>query len=228
MMADRRLLQRSGVLVALVVLLVVACGLICCAASWVVVVWVKDDMELYPRTLLDTEVAVDPGVLCAGSYEEFVQVASQLLSERGWEPSEKPPWVGGDMPCGSPSSLNNIDTYFTMVDFATGLPHLKMGYVGLDCSAGIAHVWIEDRGLDIEWQRPMDLSKVAVGLHEAVTIAEDLGGRTVREQMGTECDIRFWLVGYEWGMDYLNDAEFGVPVLTVRVNARSGRVNTED
>jgi hypothetical protein len=216
-------LQRPGILVVLVV----ACGLMCCAAC-VVAGFISEALDDFPRVLLDTKVTLQPAGLCAGSHEEWVHVASRLLSERGWGPSGRLTRLRGHLLRGSPSSLSTLDFEFTKVEFATVIPHLKVASVGLDCSTGIASVRIEDRGPVTRRHTPMDPSEVAVGLQEAVVIAEAHGGQAVREQLGSACLIVIVLSDYEWQISYLDKAISSQPALTVKVNARSGQVNTEN
>jgi hypothetical protein len=221
MRAVKWLLQWPGILVALVVVY----GLMCCAAL-VAVVWVKDEMELYPRALLDTHAFVDAGALCTGSDEELVQVASQLLSAHGWEPFGKLTQLRGDMPCGSPIPPNSLHASFTRVDLTGGLPHRMVASVGLDCSTGIASIQIEDEGPGLRRHKAMDLSRLAVGLHEAVSTAEAHGGRSARQQLGSACEIIAFLSD-EWRVWCFEEPTSGLPVLTVKVDALSGRVSTE-
>jgi hypothetical protein len=222
MRAVRRLLQRPGILVVLMI----ACALMCCAA-WLVAAFFSEVLEDYPATLLETEVTVDPGVLSTDSYEEWYQKARELLSDRGWESSGNLTLVGGQVLCSSPSSLNSLHFAFSSVEFATAIPHLKVASVGLDYSTATASVLIEDRGPGLREHRAMDLSEVNVRLYEAITIAEAHGGQALREQLGNACDIVFVLSDYEWYIDYLDKATSSLPALTVKVNARSGRVNAE-
>jgi hypothetical protein len=222
MRAVKRLLQRPGILVALMI----ACTLMCCAA-WLVAAYISEVLEDYPTTLLDTEVTVDLGTLSTDSYEEWYQMARQLLSDRGWESSRNLTLLNGQVLCSSPSSLNSLHFEFTSLEFATAIPHLFVASVGLDYSTATASVQIEDRGPGLRKHRAMDLSEVTVGLYEAVTIAEAHGGQALREQLGNACDIIFVLSDYEWYIDYLDKATSNLPALTVKVNARSGRVNAE-
>jgi hypothetical protein len=226
MRAIDRLFQRPGISVALLVAAVVACAVMCCAA-WLVAAYVSEVFEDYPTTLLDTEVTVDPDALQTNSYEEWYQTARQLLTDRGWEPSGNLTLLNAQVPCSSPSSLYGLHFGFTSVQFATAIPHLNMASVTLDCSTGTASVQIEDQGPGLRKHRTMDLSEVTVGLNEAVTIAEAHGGQALRHQLENACDIIVTLSDYEWYIDYLDEATSSLPALTVRVNARSGRIDTK-
>jgi hypothetical protein len=200
--------------------------MVCCAAGFVAA-YTSEVLEDYPITLLDTEVTVDPAGLSTGSYEEWYQLARQLLAERGWESSRNLTLLNGQLLCSSPRSLESLHFGFTSVEFATAIPHLRVASVGLDYAAATVSVQIEDRGPGVRKHRAMDLSGVVVGLYEAVTIAEAHGGQALREQLGNMCDINVVLSDYEWYIDYLDRATSSLPALTVKVNAKSGRVSTE-
>ena len=178
-------------------------------------------------TLLDTEVALDPGVSSTDSYEEWYQIARQLLSAQGWESSRNLALLNGQVPCDSPNSLNSLHFGFTGVEFATVIPHIKVASVGLDRSTGMASVQIEDRGPGLRKHHAMDLSEVTVGPYEAVALADAHGGQVLRDQLENACDIVFVLSDYVWYIDYLDKATSSLPALTVKVNARSGKVNRE-
>lgn len=222
MRAIKRLLQSP----VISVVLMVACVVTCCS-TWLVAAYISEVLEDYPTTLSDTEVAVDPGVLSTDSYEEWYQMARQLLSDQGWESSRNLTLLNGQVPCSSPSSLNSLHFGFTDVEFATVIPHLKVASVGLDRSTGMASVQIEDRGPGLGKHHAIDLSEVTVEPYEAVALAEAQGGQALRDQLENACNIVFVLSDYVWYIDYLDKATSSLPALTVKVNARSGQVNTK-
>lgn len=221
MMTAKRLLPSAEISIALIV----ACALTCCLA-WCGVAYLSEWLEEYPIPLADDQVMIDRGALSADSYEEWLQMARQLLSERGWGSFDNLTFLAGDTSCASPTSLTRTYFVFADVEFTTVMHHLKVASVSLP-SWGVASVEIEDRGPVLRKQRAMDLSRVTVGLYEAVAIAEAHGGRALREQMGNECHIGFLLSDYEWSISYYDRAASDLPALTVHVNAKSGRVDIE-
>jgi|GEM_PF-3467770 len=192
--------------------------------AWLAAAGIHDQLQRYPLVTVRGESQVAAQAACTGSTEEIARLARSLLEGLGLEPPVGPDWLGGDQPCGSASSPDHISVVYYRVKWARFAPHVEMATIDLRCPTGVATAMVWDRGPGYRLLRPLNLTQLNAGLPEALALAESHGGSDVREALKDDCRVRFWLIDDEWGVEYVGSGGYGVPQLTVTLDAISGIV----
>ena len=194
-------------IIAIGIALVVGCVLLC-GAAWLTVGIVYDlEVVKHGETLVDKEVAIDPGVLPEHPAErDLYRIAAQLLEDHGWDLAPNLTWIGASGPC---QSYPEPDRFF--VDLADAcfdgvVPYLKWAWISFDRNTNTASVLIEHQAL--RWRHDtLDLSKTDVGLYEALEIADRCGGRDYRQDVNDECRVYISLNDHVWKITYKESGE---------------------
>jgi hypothetical protein len=216
------------VIIAICLQVLVGCVLLC-GVAWFAVAWVSD-LEVVEdgEILVHKEVAIDPGFLPEHPTErDWYQITAQLLEDHGWDLAPNLSGLHGFVPC---QSYPEPDRFYLDVAYAYFdgvVPYLKWASVSFDRNANTASVWIEHQAL--RWRHDtLDLSKIEVGLYEALEIADRYGGQDFRESVNNECLVGIWLGDAEWEIDY---AELGPVIWSeegILVDFRTGEARRVD
>ena len=223
-----RLLSHSRAIpaVTLILVCIMMCtgGVFCCGAAWFTVVLVDELEEVdSPQILVEKEVTIDTSALPEHPTEEdWYSVAVEALQNSDWGLSPDLTRVSVLLPCQSDPVLDELDMDFADVYFDGVIPHLKMASVSLDRTTNTASVMISYQAL--RWRRsPLGFSKMEIGLHQALAIADHYGGQEFREGVNDRCVMSIFVTDYEWRIGY---KELGQPIwsdLRIRVDAQSGK-----
>ena len=194
-------------IIAIGIALVVGCVLLC-GVSWLTVGIVYDLEEVkHGETLVDKDVAIDPGVLPDHPAErDLYRIAVQLLEDHGWDLAPNLPWIGAGGPCQSNPEPDRFSVDFADAYFDGVVPYLKWASISFDRNADTASVWIEHRAL--RWKHDtLDLSETNIGLYEALEIAELHGGRDYRQDVNSKCGVSIFLNDSVWNIGYKESGE---------------------
>jgi hypothetical protein len=210
----------SGCSVSLLALVVV------CLISFCAVRLVSDAIEESDLvTIVETEVPLDTTMLPQVLTErEWYSMAVQVLRSNGWNLSLDPVNLGGNSPCSSSLQLTKLNMEFAATDFVGILPHGKAATVDLDRATNKASIWIYDAGFRLKHSQRMELSKMAIGLHDAFDIADRNGGQDFRQSLNNHCEVLFWINDYEWQFAYRELGQSTRVGLRIQVDAKSGKV----
>lgn len=210
-------------IIAIGIALVVGCVLLG-GAPWLALAWVSD-LEVVEdgEILVDAEVAIDPGILPDHPAErDLYRIAVQLLEDHGWDLAPNLTWIGAGGPCESYPEPDRFSADFADAYFDGVVLYLKRAGISFDRNTNTASVLMEHQAL--RWKHDtLDLSKINVGLYEALEIADRHGGRDYRQDVNDECRVYIHLNDHVWKITY---KESGEPwsERSTRVDSRTGEV----
>jgi len=194
-------------IIAICLQVLVGCVLLC-GVAWFAVAWVSDlEVVEEGEILVHKEVAIHPGFLPEHPTErDWYQITAQLLEDYGWDLSPNLTWLGATGPCAAYTEPDRFSVDFADAYFDGVVPHLKSASVFFDRNANTASVWIDHQAL--RWRHDtLDLSKIEVGLYEALEIADRYDGQHFREDVNDKCTVSIHLNDYVWWIGYKESGE---------------------
>jgi hypothetical protein len=146
-----------------------------------------------PQVLIETEVPIDISILPEYPTEkDWYRIAAQILVDNGWDLSPNLTMLHGFVLCQSYPILDRLNADFADAYFVGVIPHLKMASFRLDQATSTASVLITYQAL--RWRHDtLDLSRMEVGLYEALEIADRYGGQEFRESVSNRCVVSIYL-----------------------------------
>jgi hypothetical protein len=216
--------QHSSRLINVLAVVVLVVGIALCCAGTLVAGFADEFEEVdYPQVLIETEVPIDTSLLPEHPTEkDWYRITAQILEDNGWDLSPNLTMLDGFVPCQSYPALDRLNAHFADAYFVGVIPHLKMASVSLDQTTSTASVLITYQAL--RWRHDtLDLSRMKVGLREALEIADRYGGQEFRESVSDRCVVSIYVTDYEWKIGY---KELGQPTwsdLRIQIDAKSGK-----
>lgn len=202
---------------------------IACCLVWFLAGFVADILEDYPRTIVETKVALEPGQLSMDStLEEWYDLGVQVLEEQGWDVSPNLSQISVDLVC-SPlpqePTLRRVYMHFADAYFAGIVPSTKFARVDFEPSIDAASMEIAYQPL--RWYKKyLEVARIKVGWREATRIAQQHGGDSFQGKVQNSCHIDLWLYEYRWRISYSGGGG-GLSSSTgptIWIDARTGKV----
>jgi hypothetical protein len=214
-MTRERLMLMSAVAVILV--------FVCCLA-WFLAGFIDTIREVYSETMVETEVALEPGQLSTDStVEEWYDLAVQMLEEQGWNVSPDLALLYARFQCMPKSQqlvLDSVHMRFAGADF-TGI---KFGEI---------YLWPANRTASIEiareplrWRHAnIDTTRIKIDWRQALEIGEQHAGTAFLREVEDRCLIGLQLDEYMWRVSY-GDSGASSPWIgpTICIDATTGKV----
>jgi hypothetical protein len=215
MMTRKRLMLISAVPAILV--------FVCCLVWFLA--WLVDTIrEIYSETVVETEVALEPGQLSMDStMEEWYNLGVKMLGEQGWNDSPDLALLYARFQCTPESQqpvLDSVRMWFARAYF-TGI---KFGEVCLWPANGTASVEIAREPL--RWRHAnVDTTRIEIGWRQALEIGEQHTGTAFLREVGDRCLVGLQLDEYMWRVSY-GDSGTSSPWIgpTIWIDATTGKV----
>jgi hypothetical protein len=195
-----------------------------CCSVWFLAWFVDTIREIYSETVVETEVALEPGQLSMdSSMEEWYNLGVQMLGEQGWNDSPDLTLLYARFRCTPESQqpvLDSVHMWFARTYF-TGI---KFGEVYLQPANGTASVEIAYEPL--RWRHTnIDTTRIKVDWHQALEIGRQHTGATFLTEAGDRCLVGLDLDENVWQVSY-GDSGASSPWIgpTISIDARTGQV----
>jgi hypothetical protein len=215
--------KRLMLISAAIAVLVVVCCLI-----WFLVGFVADILEDYPRTILQTETALEPGQFRIDStVTQWYDLGVHMLQEHGWDVSPDLTRLYASLQCTSKSQepvLKNVHMQFADAYFSGIIPGIKFGDVYLRSANETASVEIAYQPL--RWRHTsVDTTRIKVDWRQALEIAQQHTGSSFLREAGDRCLVGLALDRDVWEVSY-GDSGASSPWIgpTISIDARTGKV----